>query len=134
MRLDDLQGEPDRDRRIERVAAALKHAHPDGGGQPMGRRNDPEGAADLGTCRKAGHLSAPDRLSAVRPGYAVGRKSEEHSAKPKPNSWVLVYRQRWLAAMLGSAECASLFRPSAPVKPGRTRCPARLPRGPIRRA
>src|SRR5258708_12610629 len=51
-------------------------------------------------------------------GYFVGRKSEAHSAKPVPNSWVLVQRPRLVAAIAGSAECASLFRPTAPLHAG----------------
>src|SRR5205823_14533164 len=62
MRLDDLQREPNGDRRIEGVAAALEYAHPDGGSEPMGRRDNPEGAADLGARREAGHQSFPGEV------------------------------------------------------------------------
>ena len=55
MRLDDLQGEAGGDRRVKGSAALFEDAHRDRGGQPMGRRDDPEGAADLGARRKAGH-------------------------------------------------------------------------------
>ena len=48
VRLDDLQHEPGRDRRVERVAPALEHRHPGLRGEPVGRRDHPEGAAQLG--------------------------------------------------------------------------------------
>ena len=68
MRLDDLQREAGGGRRIERVAALFEHAHADGGGEPMGRGDDPERAADLGTGGKAGHFLFPERHTIVTPG------------------------------------------------------------------
>ena len=62
MRLDDLQGEAGGDRRVKGIAALFEDAHRDRGGQPMGGRDDPEGAADLGGCRKGGHLLASEQL------------------------------------------------------------------------
>ena len=55
-RLDHLQCEAGGRCRIERVAALFEHAHADGGSDPMGRGDDAEGAADLGTGGKAGHF------------------------------------------------------------------------------
>ena len=46
--LDHLQGEGCRARRIEGIAALLEARHGDGGGDPMGRGDDAEGALDLG--------------------------------------------------------------------------------------
>jgi len=48
VRLDDLQHEAGRDRRVERGAATLEHRHAGGRREPMGRRDRPEGAAQLG--------------------------------------------------------------------------------------
>jgi hypothetical protein len=56
-RLDHLQCEAGGGRRVERVAAFFEHAHADGRSQPMGRGDDAEGAADLGSGGKAGHFS-----------------------------------------------------------------------------
>ena len=47
MRLDDLQHEARRDRRIEGVAAALEHGHPGLRRKPVRGRDHPEGAAEL---------------------------------------------------------------------------------------
>ena len=47
MRLDDLEHEPGRDRRIEGVAASLEHRHAGLRGEPVCRRDHPEGAAQL---------------------------------------------------------------------------------------
>jgi hypothetical protein len=48
VRLDHLQHESSRDRRVKRVAAALEHRHAGGGREPMGRGDRPERAAQLG--------------------------------------------------------------------------------------
>ena len=53
VRLDDLQREAGRDRRVERVAAALEHRHPGRGGEPVRRGDHAERAAQLGTRREA---------------------------------------------------------------------------------
>jgi hypothetical protein len=47
MRLDDLQGESGRRRRVEGVAAALEHRHRHGAGDPMRARDRPEGPANF---------------------------------------------------------------------------------------
>ena len=47
MRLHHLQRERGRDRGVERVAAALQHAHADRRGDPVGRGHDAERAVDL---------------------------------------------------------------------------------------
>ena len=52
MRLDHLQRQPGRDRRVERVAALLEHRHAGRGREPVRRRDHPEGAAQLGSCRE----------------------------------------------------------------------------------
>ena len=52
VRLDHLQHEPGGHRRVERVAAALEHRHPRPGRQPVGRRDHPERAAQLGAGRE----------------------------------------------------------------------------------
>ena len=52
VRLDDLQHEARRDRRIERVAAALEHGHPGLRREPVRRRDHPEGAAELWASRE----------------------------------------------------------------------------------
>ena len=59
MRLDDLQREGGRDGGVEGVAAALQHAHADRGRDPVGRRDDAEGAVDLGTGGEAVGLTKP---------------------------------------------------------------------------
>ena len=48
VRLDDLQDESGRARCIERVPAPLEHRHPGLRGEPVRRRDHPEGAAELG--------------------------------------------------------------------------------------
>ena len=48
VRLDHLQREGGGDRGVEGVAAALQRAHADGGGDPVRRGDDAEGAVDLG--------------------------------------------------------------------------------------
>jgi hypothetical protein len=48
VRLDDLQDEPGRDGRVERVAPSLEHRHPGLRGEPVGRRDHPERAAHSG--------------------------------------------------------------------------------------
>jgi hypothetical protein len=45
MWLNDLQGQAGRNGGVERVAAVLEHGHPDGGREPMSRRDHPERAA-----------------------------------------------------------------------------------------
>ena len=52
MRLDHLQRERRRHRRIEGVAALLQRRHADGGRDPMRRSDDAEGAFDLGPRRE----------------------------------------------------------------------------------
>jgi hypothetical protein len=52
MRLDHLQHESGRDRRIERVAAFFQRRHADGGGYPVGRGDDAERAFDFRTRRE----------------------------------------------------------------------------------
>ena len=47
MRLDHLEGESGGGRRVEGVPAALEHCHPGRGREPVGRRDHPEGAAEL---------------------------------------------------------------------------------------
>ena len=47
MRLDDLQREGGGDTGVKRVAAFLQDSHADGGGDPMGRGDDPERAFDF---------------------------------------------------------------------------------------
>ena len=64
MRLDDLQRECRRDRRVEGVAALLQHRHADCGRNPMRRRHDAERALDLRTGGKEtgidiGHAGFP---------------------------------------------------------------------------
>ena len=53
VRLDDLERESGRDRRVERVAAALEHGHPGGRAEPVRRGDHPERAAQLGPRREA---------------------------------------------------------------------------------
>ena len=60
MRFDDLQGETGGDRRVERVAALFEDAHRHRRGEPMGRRDDPERAADLGPRGETGHGVSSD--------------------------------------------------------------------------
>ena len=52
MRLHHLQREGGRHPGVERVAAALQHAHADGGGDPVRGGDDAEGAVDLGPRRE----------------------------------------------------------------------------------
>ncbi len=53
VRLDDLQRQAGRDRRVERVAAALEHRHPGRRREPVRRRDHAERAAQLGPGREA---------------------------------------------------------------------------------
>ncbi len=55
VRLDDLQREAAGHRGVEGIAAALQHAHGDLRGQPVGGRDDAEGAADFRTGGEGGH-------------------------------------------------------------------------------
>ena len=50
MRLDDLQDEAGGDAGVEGVAARLQHRHAGGGGQPVSRGDDAEGAEDFRPC------------------------------------------------------------------------------------
>ncbi len=74
VRLDDVQHETGCDRGVERVAAALEHAHPGGGGEPVAGGHHPQGADDLRT--SGGHVTASSHSCAgtvSRPfGAAVG--------------------------------------------------------------
>ena len=73
VRLDDLQHEPRRDGRIEGVAPALEHRHTRLRRKPVGRRDHPEGAAQLGT-RRERHVR-----SLRKPSRPAGRS---------PRSWM----------------------------------------------
>jgi hypothetical protein len=59
MRLDDLQRESGGRHGVERITALFQHAHADGGSDPVGRGDDPEGAADLGPGGKGRHCVSP---------------------------------------------------------------------------
>jgi hypothetical protein len=48
VRLDDLEHEPGRCGRVERVASCLEEPHPSRGREPVRRRDHPEGAVELG--------------------------------------------------------------------------------------
>ena len=73
MRLDDLQHEPRRGRRIERVAAALQDRHRDRARDPVRGRDRSEGAADFRTggevlhTRSNPHSSRIDQSGIFRP-------------------------------------------------------------------
>jgi hypothetical protein len=53
VRLDDLQGEPGRDRRVEGVPALFEHGHSGRRGEPVRGRHHPEGPPQLGARREA---------------------------------------------------------------------------------
>ena len=57
MRLDHLQHEACGHGGVERIAAPLEDAHADGRGDPVGRGDSAEGAANLGAGGETGHLS-----------------------------------------------------------------------------
>ncbi len=65
VRLDDLEGEAGGDRRVEGVPAALEHCHPCGGGEPVSRRDHPEGAPQLRSRRESGHHARTLRCSGL---------------------------------------------------------------------
>ena len=77
VRLDDLEREAGRDRGVERVAAALEHGHAGRRREPVGRRDHPEGAAQL-RAGGEGHRLAP--LRPARPATPARRGASAAAA------------------------------------------------------
>ena len=77
MRLHDLEREAGRDRGVEGVAAAFEHRHAGRRGEPVRRRDHPEGAAQLGTRREAQRSAAPASSGegSTRRGASVPRRT-----------------------------------------------------------
>jgi hypothetical protein len=79
MRFDHLQGKPGSRSGVECVASFLEHTVADGGSDPMGRGDHPEGAADFGSVVKPGtalsmvvcDCCAPLLLVKRTPGIAI---------------------------------------------------------------
>jgi hypothetical protein len=59
MRFDHLQRKTGGRRRVECIAALFQDAHADGGSDPVGRGDDPKGAADLGPGGEGAHRVSP---------------------------------------------------------------------------
>jgi hypothetical protein len=62
MRFNHLQRKAGGGRRVECIAALFQNAHADGRSNPVGRGDDPEGAADLGPGGEGAHRVSPKSL------------------------------------------------------------------------
>ncbi len=81
VRLDDLEGEPDGDRRVERVAALLKYGHARRRREPVRRRHHPEGPRKL---RPRGELWDFRHRCTLRPLWV----SSSSNSMPAPKTSV----------------------------------------------
>ncbi len=79
MRLDHLQHESRRHRRVKGVAALFQHAHADGGGDPMGRGDDAECAEDFRPGGECAHARLSDQVSR---GSSASRSPSPIRLKP----------------------------------------------------
>ena len=82
MRLDHLQRERRRERRVERVAAALQDAHADRGRDPVRGGHDAERAVDLGP---GGERVRSDEIHAA-PGLEAKTTGIDHSSPHAGNA------------------------------------------------
>ena len=73
MRLDHLQREGGGDAGVERIATLFQHGHPDRGGDPVRRGNDPERSFDFRPCGERIGIDVAQRaVSFSLAGFAAG--------------------------------------------------------------
>ena len=93
MRLDDLQRQAGRDRRVERVAAALEHRHPGRGCEPVGRRDHAERAAQLRAGRE-GHWMIRQVVVPCASSFPFGSVSFPSAVAIREPWWMTIPSQR----------------------------------------